>query len=167
MAWGTAVQKLRTALRGRAGQIFAERHPCASDEFPLDGEELSSEQLESVTEDEKSVFMEVFQELGNMDQPPPSRGRCRWRQLWRSAARRMLASAQEARRKSASLSVLLSWRTARRSRYASSSRARRSSRRTCRGRARELSRGRKGSISARGCPWESYQVRAPRGSHVV
>ncbi|CAN0529024.1 unnamed protein product [Ectocarpus sp. 8 AP-2014] len=70
MAWGTAVQKkLRTALRGRAGQIFAERYPCASDELPLDGEELSSEQLESVTE-------EVFQEPGNMDQTPPSRGRC-------------------------------------------------------------------------------------------
>ena len=47
----------------RAGEIYAERTSCAPGESPIDGEDLSPEQLETVTP-------EVFQELGNMDQTP-------------------------------------------------------------------------------------------------
>ena len=62
MAWAT-LMKLRKALVERAGEIYAERNPCAPGESPIEGEDLSPEQLELVTS-------EVFQELGNMDQTP-------------------------------------------------------------------------------------------------
>lgn len=57
------LMKLRKALVGRAGKIYAQRNPPASGESPMEGEDLSPAQLDSVT-------AEVFQELGNMDQTP-------------------------------------------------------------------------------------------------
>ncbi|CBJ33842.1 conserved unknown protein [Ectocarpus siliculosus] len=62
MAWAT-LMKLREALVERAGEIYARRNPPAPGESPIKGEDLTSEQLESVT-------AEVFVELGNMDQTP-------------------------------------------------------------------------------------------------
>ena len=62
MAWAT-LMKLREALVERAGEIYARRHPPAPGESPIKGKDLTSAQLESVTE-------EVFEELGNMDQTP-------------------------------------------------------------------------------------------------
>ncbi|CAM9625170.1 unnamed protein product, partial [Ectocarpus sp. 12 AP-2014] len=62
MAWAT-VTKLRKALLKRAGDIFAERNPGAAGQVPIDGEDLTAEQLASVAE-------QVFEELGNMDQAP-------------------------------------------------------------------------------------------------
>ena len=62
MAWAT-LMKLRKALVERAGEIYARRNPPASGESSIEGEDLSSAQLES-------VIAEVFEELGNMDQTP-------------------------------------------------------------------------------------------------
>ena len=62
MAWAM-LTKLRKALVERAGEIYAERNPSAPGESPIKGEDLTSEQLESVA-------AEVFEELGNMDQTP-------------------------------------------------------------------------------------------------
>ena len=62
MAW-TTLTKLRKALVERAGEIYAERNPFAPGESPIKGEDLTSEQLESVA-------AEVLEELGNMDQTP-------------------------------------------------------------------------------------------------
>ena len=47
----------------RAGVIYARRQPPAPGENPIKGKDLTSAQLESVTE-------EVFEEHGNMDQTP-------------------------------------------------------------------------------------------------
>ena len=55
--------KLRKALVERVGEIYERRNPPAPGESPIKGEDLTSEQLESVT-------AEVFEELGNMDQTP-------------------------------------------------------------------------------------------------
>ena len=57
------LMKLREALVERAGEIYARRHPPAPGESPIKGKDLTSAQLESVTE-------EVFEELGNMEQTP-------------------------------------------------------------------------------------------------
>ncbi|CAB1117081.1 unnamed protein product [Ectocarpus sp. CCAP 1310/34] len=62
MAW-TTLMKLRKALLERAGEIYAQRYPPAPGESPIRGEDLSSSQLELVTD-------ELFEELGNMDQTP-------------------------------------------------------------------------------------------------
>ena len=62
MAWAT-LMKLREALVEPAGEIYARRHPPAPGESPIKGKDLTSAQLESVTE-------EVFEELGNMEQTP-------------------------------------------------------------------------------------------------
>ncbi|CAM9142931.1 unnamed protein product, partial [Pylaiella littoralis] len=62
MAWAT-VMKLRQALLKRAGEIYEKRNPSPPGESPIKGEDLTSEQLESVAE-------QVFEELGNMDQTP-------------------------------------------------------------------------------------------------
>jgi len=62
MAWAT-LMKLRKALVESAGEIYERRNPPAPGESPIKGEDLTSEQLESVT-------AEVFEELGNMDQTP-------------------------------------------------------------------------------------------------
>ncbi|CAN0152944.1 unnamed protein product [Pylaiella littoralis] len=62
MAWAT-LMKLRAALLKRAGEIYEERHPSPPGESPIKGEDLTSEQLESVA-------ATVFEELGNMDQTP-------------------------------------------------------------------------------------------------
>ena len=55
------VAEASKALVERAGEIYAGRNPCAPGERPIEGEDLSSEQLKSVT-------MEVFQELDTMNQ---------------------------------------------------------------------------------------------------
>ena len=58
-----ALTKLHKALVERAGEIYVERDTSAPGESPIKGEDLTSEQLESVA-------AEVFEELGNMDQTP-------------------------------------------------------------------------------------------------
>ena len=55
--------KLRKALVERAGEIYARRNPPASSESPVKGEDLRPAQLES-------VIAEMFEELGNIGQPP-------------------------------------------------------------------------------------------------
>ncbi|CAM9328586.1 unnamed protein product [Hapterophycus canaliculatus] len=104
MAYAT-VMKLRKVLVERAGKIYAERNPCAPGEMPIEGKDLTTEQLKSVTRrfSRNSATTWTMREFSM---------RCRWRQLWRSAVRRMHASAQEEKRKSDSFSVLLSWATA-------------------------------------------------------
>ena len=47
----------------RADQINEERNSSTPGDSPIKGEDLTSEQLESVT-------AEVFEEIGNMDQTP-------------------------------------------------------------------------------------------------
>ena len=88
MAWAT-LTKLRKALVERAGEIYAERNPSAPGESPIKGEDLTSEQLESVA-------AEVFEELGNMDQTP-IQTRCRSRKLSRIVAQKTLVSAPQVR----------------------------------------------------------------------
>ena len=62
MAWAT-LTKLRKALVDRAGETYAECNPSAPGESPTKGEDLTSEQLESVAS-------EVSEYLGTMDQTP-------------------------------------------------------------------------------------------------
>ena len=82
MAWAT-LMTLREALVERAGEIYTDRNPCAPGDSPIKGNDLTSEQLESVT-------AKVFQGLGNIDQARRSSSRRQWRQLW-SAVRKLLA----------------------------------------------------------------------------
>lgn len=60
MAYAT-VMKLRKALAKRAGRIYAGRNLCAPGERPVEGKDLTSEQLKWVT-------TTAFEEFGNMDQ---------------------------------------------------------------------------------------------------
>ncbi|CAM9719098.1 unnamed protein product [Pylaiella littoralis] len=131
MAWAT-VMKLRKALLQRAGEIYEERHPSPPGESPIKGEDLTSEQLESVAE-------AVFEELGNMDLSPVQHEMPVETTLEKTGAKdaRISTGGKEKERFTLCFAVMTDGGKVP---CASSSRVRRSSRRPSRRRAGTLSR---------------------------